>query len=228
GIRRRGQIGRGAEALSVLAAGKNIVAADVVLVVADATDAPTQQDLHVAGLAIEEGRPFAVLLNKWDLLTAGERPPEMADPDQLVTRVRGRLKFAPHAPILTLSALTGLHVSRVLPLVDAIHAQATRTLTTGRLNTWLRSAVTKHRAPAVRGKDLKFYYIAQKASNPPAFLLFTNQSHPPHFSYQRYLENSLRETFDLTLTPVILSYRERPRQKGGSKASRTTQAKRRV
>ncbi|HZI94557.1 MAG TPA: ribosome biogenesis GTPase Der [Patescibacteria group bacterium] len=207
GIRRKGKVTEAPESLSVMTARRNIEGADVVLFLMDATEGPTQQDLHVAGVAKEVGRPFIVLLNKWDLqsLTDG-------DPEALVRQVRERLKFAPFAPVLTISALTGMRIDRILPLVDEVHEQASRRLSTGRLNNWLRSAVAAHRPPAVGGRDLKFFYIAQKGSNPPAFVAFTNLAAPPHFSYQRYLENSLREQFGLSRTPVILQYRERPRR----------------
>ncbi len=227
GIRKRGRIERGAEALSVMSARKSIVQADVVLVVMDCTDAPTLQDLHVAGIAQQECRPFAVVLNKWDLRSErGENDPS---PQNQIGGIRERLKFAPYAPILSVSALRGLRVPKILPMIDQIHEQATRTLSTGKLNSWLRASVGAHQPPAIRsGKPFRFYYIAQKASNPPAFLAFTNSPQPPHFSYRRYLENSLREGFGLKLTPIILRYRERPRPQRGSRAPRRNTVKRRV
>jgi len=213
GLRRRGRIERGAEALSAMSARRSIERADVALVLMDATEAPTLQDLHVAGVARDAGRPLMVLLNKWDILESRRRDEgAIADPEELIARVRGRLRFAPHAPILTISALSGLRVGRILPTVDRIHAQATRKIPTGRLNNWLRRAVAAHRPPSVRGREVKLYYMAQRGLNPPAFVVFANMADPPHFSYRRYLENGLREAFELTLTPVIVEYRERPRR----------------
>jgi len=229
GMRRRGRVEDGAEALSVMSARRNIERSDIALLLMDATEAPTQQDLHVAGVARDAGRPFMVLLNKWDLIEARRHDEGLvADPEELIARVRGRLKFAPHAPILTISALTGLRVGRILPTVDRISLQAGRRLTTGRLNNWLRRAVSAHRPPAVKGRDLKLYYMAQRGSNPPAFVIFTNTADPPHFSYRRYLENGLRETFELSLTPVKIEYRERPRRTAPPKGSSKKPPKRRV
>jgi GTP-binding protein len=227
GIRRKGRVGAGAEALSVMSAQRSIIGADVVLVLMDCTESPTLQDLHVAGIAQQESRPFAVLLNKWDLLGTGQAE-ESGSGRSLIASVRQRLKFAPYAPILSISARTGLHVNRIFPLVQEIHAQAIRRLNTGKLNAWLRQAVAAHRPPAARGKDFKIYYVAQKASNPPAFVAFTNSSVPPHFSYQRYLENSIRARFGLDRTPVILRYRQRPRTGRPSRSSAGRSSKRTV
>ena len=113
--------------------------------------------------------------------------------------------------MLTISAQTGLRTERILPAVDEVHAQAGIRLSTGKLNTWLRRAITAHRPPAAGGREFKFFYAAQKGSNPPSFVLFTSSPNPPHFSYQRYLENTLREHFGLTRTPVGIEYRQRPR-----------------
>ncbi|HLF06376.1 MAG TPA: ribosome biogenesis GTPase Der [Thermoplasmata archaeon] len=213
GIRRSGRPSDKPEILSVMAARRSVERADVVLLLMDATEAPTLQDLHVAGIAHEASRPFMVLLNKWDLV--GERRPDRSpdvDPEGLIERVRGRLRFAPWAPVLAISALTKLRVNRILPAVEEIHAQATQRLGTGKLNAWLLKAVEAHRPPAIRGRDLRFFYVSQKGTNPPSLVIFTNNATPPHFSYQRYLENSIRERFGLTRTPVLIQYRERPRR----------------
>jgi len=210
GLRRRGHVAPGPEALSAMAARRSIERADVVLIVMDCTEAPTMQDLHVAGVAIEAGRPFIVVLNKWDLR------PATGSEDDLVATVKGRLRFAPWAPILTTSVPTGRSIARILPLVDAVHAEATRRLSTGRLNRWLNSAVAAHAPSTSKGKEFRLQYAAQTGTNPPAILIFTNQKSPPHFSYRRYLENSLRSAFDLGMTPVILKFRRKPRASGAS------------
>ena len=204
GLRRKGRVEVGPEGLSAMVARRHLERADVVLLVVDSLEGITQQDLHVAGLAIEKSRPLIVLLNKSDLVE-----PEQAS--ALLEQSATRLKFAPHAPVLTVSALTGRGIGRILPMVDEVHEQACRRMTTGRLNAWLRRAVESHRPPSVSGREVKYFYAAQAANNPPRIVLFGNIEGPPHFSYQRYLENSLREAFDLTRTPVLLQYRERPR-----------------
>jgi len=210
GLRRRGHIAAGPEALSAMAARRSIERADVVLIVMDCTEAPTMQDLHVAGVALDAGRPLIVVLNKWDLRDV------KSTEDDLVGTVKGRLRFAPWAPVLTTSATTGRNIARILPLVDAVHAEATRQISTGRLNRWLTRAVASHAPSAPRGKEFRLHYAAQTGTNPPALLIFTNQQSPPHFSYRRYLENSLRASFDLGMTPVILKFRRKPRSSGAS------------
>ncbi|HEY3175715.1 MAG TPA: ribosome biogenesis GTPase Der [Candidatus Polarisedimenticolia bacterium] len=219
GIRRSGRPSEKPEILSVMAARRSVEKADVVLLLMDAMEAPTLQDLHVAGIAHEASRPFMVLLNKWDLVA--ERPPDRSptvDPEGLIERVKGRLRFAPWAPVLAISARTALRVNRILPAVEEIYAQATSRLGTGKLNAWLERAVAAHRPPAIRGRELRFFYVSQKGTNPPSLVIFTNNASPPHFSYQRYLENSIRERFGLTRTPVLIQYRERPRRARSSAA----------
>ncbi|MGH9867708.1 MAG: ribosome biogenesis GTPase Der [Candidatus Polarisedimenticolia bacterium] len=205
GLRRRGRVLPGPEGLSAMTARRHMEAADVVLILVDATEGITQQDLHVAGVPVEAKRPLIVLLNKSDRVDA-------AGAGALKTTAEGRLRFAPHAPVLAISARTGDGVARILPLVDEVHAQACRRLTTGRLNAWLQRAVEAHRPPTLSGRDVKFYYAVQASTNPPQIVLFGNIDEPPHFSYSRYLENSLREAFGLSRTPILLKYRERPRQ----------------
>ncbi len=227
GIRRSGRVERGPEALSVMAARRSAAGADVVVVLMDATEAPTMQDLHVAGIARDECRPFAVLLNKWDLvaaMTGGHGP----DPGETPDRVRSRLRFAPFAPVLTVSALTGLRIEKVFPLIDQIHEQATRKISTGTLNAWLEDALTAHPPPSPGGHRLKLYYAAQKGVNPPAFVVFTSRTRQPHFSYSRYLENSMRQRFGLTHTPVILTYRQSPHRTGSSAVDGKKGRRRRV
>ncbi|MFQ5702178.1 MAG: ribosome biogenesis GTPase Der [Acidobacteriota bacterium] len=222
GLRRRGHVRRGPESLSVLSSRRRIQGADVVLIVMDCVETPTLQDLHVAGIAHDANRPFLVLLNKWDLIGRDRRGEELPE------RVRERLKFAPFVPILPISARTGLGIGRILPTVDQIHEQAMRRFSTGRLNAWLARAVARHAPSGVRGKEFKLYYTVQTGENPPAFLVFTNRSEPPHFSYRRYIENSLRESFDLSMTPVVVRYRKRPRLMRNPRGGAAKGKKRRV
>ena len=212
GLRRRGHIDPGMEGLAAMAARRSIESADVALLVMDATDAPTLQDLHVAGVAQKAGRPFLVALNKWDLIAT-----EDTTGSELVETVRGRMRFAPYAPITTVSARTGTRVEKLFAQLAAIREQSGRQISTGRLNHWLQRATAAHRPPARRGgKELKLSYAVQQGTHPPSFVIFTNAKEPPHFSYRRYLDNSLRERFGLDLTPVAVSYREKPRRARGS------------
>jgi len=221
GLRRKGRVLAGPEGLSAMTARRHMEAADVVLILVDATQGITQQDLHVAGVPVQAGRPLIVLLNKSDCVDAAEA-------GSLKSLAEGRLRFAPHAPVLAISARTGDGVDRILPLVDEVHAQASRRLTTGRLNAWLRRAIEAHRPPSLAGRDVKFYYAVQASTNPPHVVLFGNIGEPPHFSYCRYLENSLRDAFKLSRTPVVLKYRERPRQERTSSRSGRKRRKPRV
>lgn len=229
GIRRQGKVTERPESLSVMQARRNVESSDLSLMVMDLTEAPTQQDLHVAGIAIERHRPFIVILNKWDL-RKGELKLHrgIAQPEDVIESVRGRLKFAPWAPVLALSAITGEGLSRVLPMVARVYDQAHRRVTTGRLNQWLQKAVEAHRPGATRGHERRFYYAAQKGVNPPSFVFFTSPAGDPHFSYQRYLENSLRATFELDLTPVAIEYRQKPRRSKESRQSSKGQTRRPV
>ncbi len=216
GLRRRGHVDAGMEGLAAMAARRSIEAADVAVLLMDCTEAPTLQDLHVAGVAIKSGRPFLVALNKWDLIAEGK-----SQGDVLIEKVRSRLRFAPWAPIVTLSARTGERVERLFGLLTAIRDQSGLRITTGRLNNWLQRSVAAHRPPARRGgKEMKFSYAAQQGIHPPSFVIFTNSGDPPHFSYKRYLDNSLRSRFGLDLTPVVVIYREKPRRAGRSSTPR--------
>ncbi len=221
GLRRRGHVARGPESLSVMAARRSIASVDVVILVMDCTEAPTAQDLHVAGIAHDAGRPFVVAINKWD------REDKALEAEALIARVKARLRFAPYAPVVTVSALTGLRVDRLLPIVAEVHAQAMTRLATARLNRWLRDAVASHPPSGGAAGELKLHYAAQTSTNPPSILIFTNRTQRPHFSYTRYLENSLRTAFRLDRTPVILKFRKKPPgRRNPSPADRRTRRRR--
>jgi GTPase len=221
GLRRKGRVEPGPEGLSAMSARRHLEKADVALILVDATEGITQQDLHVAGVPIEATRPLIVLLNKIDQLDAEGVSRAMQDAAR-------RLRFAPYAPVLAISAQKGTGVGKLLPLVDEVHAQASRRLTTGRLNNWLRAAVEAHRPPDASGREVKLYYAVQAGSNPPRVVLFGNRGERPHFSYHRYLENSLREHFGLDRIPVVVQYRERSRPERNSRRSASRPRKSRV
>jgi GTPase len=214
GLRRRGRIEHGAEAMSAAAARRSVGDADVALVLVDASDGIVAQDLHVLGLVAggERGkvRPVVVLLNKSDLVARRE------DLDRRTEQVRERLKFAPYAPIIPVSALKRLHLDRIFTSLDAVYEESTRFLPTTDLNNWLHKATERHHAPPAGGKPLSFVFITQTATRPPAFTVLTSRSVPPHFSYARYLENSLRERFALRLTPIVMRFRGRRRAENGA------------
>jgi len=209
GMRRRGKIERGAEALSVGAARRALGDSDVTLVLLDASSGLVAQDLHVLGLVAggERGRvrPAVVLLNKADLL------PNREAILKRVADVKERLKFAPFAPVVPISALKRLHLDRIFAAIDMVYRESIRFLPTGELNDWLHAATASHRPPLAQGKPLTFVFVTQTSIQPPAFTILTNRPLQPHFSYARYLENSLRARFKLASTPIILRFRGRRR-----------------
>ncbi|MBI3450483.1 MAG: ribosome biogenesis GTPase Der [Acidobacteria bacterium] len=209
GLRQRGKVEHGSEALSVAAARRAVGRSDVTLVLVDATTGIVAQDLHVLGMVAggERGRvrPLVVLLNKIDLLKG------KAEVDQRAEQVRERLKFAPFAPIIPISALRRLHLDRILQAAAEVHEEGSRFVATTALNNWLHEATEAHRPPVTKGKPLTFVFVTQTAARPPQFAILTNRPVPPHFSYARYLENSLRKKFAFRVTPIVVTFRGRER-----------------
>jgi GTP-binding protein len=189
GIRRKGKTDRGPEVLSVVMARRHLERADLCLVLVEAADGITRQDAHVGGYAWEAGRAVALVINKWDLVSD-----RSSARDRIEDQVVRHLKFMQHAPSIYLSAKTGLGVMRVA---------------TSDLNRILHQAWNR-RPPAAPGRKLpKLYYCSQAGSAPPRFVLFTNLSRDPHFSYIRYLENILRKTLGLEGVPIRVMIRGR-------------------
>ncbi|HYT08432.1 MAG TPA: ribosome biogenesis GTPase Der [Rugosimonospora sp.] len=238
GIRRKGKTELIAEKLSVIMARKHLERADLALLVADAAIGVTAGDATIAGYAQQSGRSVIVVMNKWDLALEkaqeaaqeaqkqrGKPPQEertrnakqfSADPKQLAADyeilVRERLKFLPYAPIIFVSALTGEHVEKLYGLIDRVAEARKRRISTAELNRWLASVdLARGTSPAAR--RVKIYYMTQSAVSPPTFILFTNQRQRLHFSYERFLENRLREHFDFFGSPIrfIQRFRERAR-----------------
>ena len=209
GMRKPGRVKRGAEHLSVGAARRSVRGADVTLVLIDATEGLVAQDLHVLGLvAGGEGewlRPAVILLNKIDLLAGRDAVVRR------VSEVRERVKFARFAPIVPVSAVKRLHLDRVFAAIDAVREESSRLLRTGDLNDWLRETTAKHAVPMEGGRRVSLVFVSQTASRPATFTILTNRAGRPHFSYTRYIENSLRERFGLRLTPILIRFRARKR-----------------
>ena len=215
GIRRKGKVTRKLEKFSVLKALRSLDRCDVALIVIDAAEGVTDQDISVAGYAYERGCGCILLLNKWDLV----------DKDQHSVRhfsaeLRAAAKFLAFAPVLTLSALTGQRVQRIFKLVDTVHGQYTTRVNTGRLNRILEQALTDNEPSLHRGRRIKFYYATQTATRPPTFIMFVNYPEAVHFSYQRYLTNRLREGTGLHDTPIRLVLRPRSGRKAPAARSK--------
>ena len=206
GIRRRGHIERGVEKFSVARAMQAIERADVAVLVVDATEYLTAQDLHVAGFVQQAYKGLALVINKWDL--AQEDEIDRAEVEQLV---RARLRFFPSMPIIFTSALRGRGVRAVLDAVARIQMERMTRITTAQLNRALLDALAAHPPPSSGRRRLQIYYATQAEVNPPTFVFFCNDPTLIHFSYRRYLENALRKRFGFEGTSIRLVFRGRSR-----------------
>jgi GTP-binding protein len=207
GIRRRGKVAGGpaAERYSTMRALTALARADVAVLVIDAVEGLTSQDAHVAGYAVEEGKGLVLAVNKWDLVA------EKTDRtfDQYVEWIRHEVPFIEFAPVVSISAKTGQRVGRMLELAVDIWAERRRRIPTGELNRLVSAATDRTPPPMVRGKRPRIFYATQVAIAPPTFVFFASDASAVHFSYRRYLENRLRETFGFDGTPIRLVFRDR-------------------
>lgn len=206
GMRRRGHIERGVEKFSVARAMQAIERADVAVLVVDATEYLTAQDLHVAGFVQQAHKGLALVINKWDLAQEDE-----LDRQEVERLIRARLKFFPSMPILFTSALRGRGVRAVLDAVARIQMERMTRVTTGQLNRALLDALASHPPPSSGRRRLQIYYATQPEVNPPTFVFFCNDPALVHFSYRRYLENVLRRRFGFDGTAIRLIFRGRSR-----------------
>ena len=204
GIRRRGRIDRGIEQYSVLRSMRAIDRADVVLLVIDATEGFTAQDLHIAGYVAEQKKGIVVVVNKWDLVEK-----DSSTMDEFREEARRQLDFMPYAPLVFVSAKFGQRVHQVLDTALAVVSERHKRVPTAALNKMLKEAVAAHPPPSKPGKWLKFYYATQADISPPTFIIFVNDPTQIHFTYRRFLENQLRDAFGFTGTAIRLSFRGR-------------------
>lgn len=204
GIRRRGRIEPGVEKYSVLRSLRAIERSDVVLLLIDAASGLTAQDAHIAGFILDAWKSVVVLVNKWDAI-----PKDSRTLDEFSLQVRQALNFMDYVPLLFISALTGLRVDRVLPTALRVQEERLVRLSTSQINRILQSAQDQHAAPTKAGRQLKIYYGTQVRSDPPTLLIYVNDSKLVHFSYQRFLENRVREAYSFIGTPVRLVFRSR-------------------
>ena len=211
GISRRGKVASGpaAEKYSTMRALKAISRADVAVLVLDAADGLTAQDAHVAGYVIEEGRGLIIAVNKWDIVEDKTHKTF----DDLVIELRRELAFIDYAPIVSISALTGQRVQKVLELAVDAWGERRRRISTGELNRLVAAAIERTPPAVVHGKRPKIRYATQVGVAPPTFVFFTTDPASVHFSYRRYLENRLRDAYDFTGTPIRLVFREQVREK---------------
>ena len=213
GIRRKGKTHLMAEKMSVVMARKHLEEADVALVVIDAVEGVSALDANIAGYAHESGRSVVVVVNKWDMVTTARgddtKPP--ADSRVYEEQVRRVLKFLDYAPVIFVSALNGKNVKRVFETVERVARERWRRITTGEMNRFLKS-VDFERASVPMKNRIKIYYMIQAAVAPPTFILFTDKDVKLHFSYQRFLENQIREAFAFEGTPIWIKNHPRKRR----------------
>lgn len=206
GIRRKGRVSQKLEKYSVLQALKALDRADIALMVLDAREGITDQDLTVAGYAAERGRAVVLVLNKWDLV-----PKDHTTAGMYIKNLREAFKFLPEVPIHLVSALTGLRVSKIMADVEKVRDEYNRKIPTAALNRVLDDAQKSHQPPVYQGKRLRFFYMTQTGTRPPSFILFVNKAEGVHFSYRRYLTNCLRQAFGFAGCPIRLHFEDRER-----------------
>ena len=205
GIRRRGRLGVGIERYSVIRALRAIDRADIALLVLDATELVTAQDMHIAGYIQQATKGIVLIVNKWDLV-AGKTTTEYN------RYIRSQLKFMAYAPVLYISAKFGQGVDKIMPQVRRVYQERLKRLSTAVVNSVVQQAVVAHNRPRTGGKQLKVLYATQAEVNPPTFVFFVNDAKLIHFSYQRYLENKLRHSFGFVGTPFRLVFKTKGEQ----------------
>lgn len=204
GIRRQSKIEDRVEKFSVLRAKLAVERADVCLIMVDAAQGVTEQDEKIAGIAHEAGKASILVLNKWDLVEK-----DNSTSKKFTEEIRCAFSYMPYAPILFASAKTGQRVEKLFDMINQVQQESHKRITTGMLNDVLNDAMTRVQPPTDKGKRLKIYYMTQVAVAPPSFVIFCNDASLFHFSYQRFIENQLREVFGFSGTPIRLTIRQR-------------------
>ena len=204
GMRKKAKVDEAIERYSVFRAQMAIERSDVCLILIDATEGVTEQDTKVAGLAHEAGKACIIVVNKWDLVEKDGKTM-----DRMREEIRRDLAYMTYAPILFISAVTGQRVDRLFELIQYVNNQASTRITTGMLNSVLADAQTRVQPPTDKGRRLKIYYMTQVGIKPPHFVIFCNDARLFHFSYQRYIENCIRNTFGLEGTPIKITIRQK-------------------
>jgi GTP-binding protein len=221
GIRRKGKTHLMAEKLSVVMARKHLEAADIALLVIDATEGVSQLDASIAGYAHESGRSIIIVVNKWDLVISGKQKPSRptkaermreskrpGDRDAYEQRLRYELKFLNYAPIVFISAQSGKGTEKIFPLLEEVATERRKRVTTSQMNSFLERVDFDRASVPVRQR-VKILYMTQASVAPPTFVLFTNRSVKLHFAFQRFLENQIREAFGFVGTPIWIKNRAR-------------------
>ncbi len=204
GLRRKSRVNDDIEKYSIIRARMAVERANVCVIMIDATEGFTEQDSKVAGIAMEQGKACIIAVNKWDAVEKdGNTMKEFRE------KLAVDFSFISYAPIMFISAKTGQRIDRLYEMIVFVHSQNSMRISTGKLNEVLASATARVQPPSDKGKRLKIFYMTQASTRPPTFVFFVNRADLFHFSYQRYLENQLREIFGLDGTPVRFIIRER-------------------
>ncbi len=203
GMRKRGKVWESVEKYSLLRSMKAIDRSDICLLVLDAHDGIKEHDKHIAGYALEKGKGLIIVVNKWDIKNDDDTIKNFTD------LVRAEFKFVPFAPIVFVSAKTKSRIHTVMPEVIRVSKNISTEIKTSILNNVIQDAYDLNIPPSYKGNRLKIYFVSQTGTCPPKFTLRVNNKNLVHFSYERYLENKLRENFDLIGTPIILQFKNR-------------------
>lgn len=204
GIRRKKKISVRLEKYSVVEALKSIDRCDVAVFLLDPFEKVTDQDARIGGFIHEKGKACVIAVNKWDQVKK-----DNTTVNNYTRKIREDLKYLSYAPIVFISALTGMRVRKTLDLIDLVAMEHQKRVTTGRLNTFLRQAVQKFPPPVHKHRRGKIYFVTQASTKPPTFVVFVNNPGAIHFSYERYLINQIREQFGFEGTPIKIYFRPR-------------------
>ncbi len=204
GMRRKSRIKENIEKYSIIRAVAAVERSDVCIMMINAEDGITDQDKKVAGIAHEAGKAVIIAVNKWDKIEKDNHTM-----NKFMKDIDAEFKYLSYAPRIFISAVTGQRVSKLFELIIMVHENNTRRISTGMLNDVLIEAMAMNQPPAEKGRPLKIYYITQVSVQPPTFVLFVNDTELLHFSYQRYIENQLREAFGFAGTPIHFIARNR-------------------
>lgn len=204
GLRRKSKVNDAIEKFSIIRARMAVERANVCVIMIDAVEGFTEQDSKVAGIALEQGKACIIAVNKWDAVEK-----DGSTMNEYRKKLENDFSFMSYAPIMFFSAKTGQRIERLYEMISFVHSQNSMRISTGKLNEVLAGATARVQPPTDKGKRLKIYYMTQASTRPPTFVFFVNNSELFHFSYQRYLENQIREVFGLDGTPVRFIIRER-------------------
>ena len=204
GLRRKSKIKENIERYSIIRTVAAIERSDVVILMIDATEGVSEQDAKIAGIAHDRGRGLIIAVNKWDAIEKDNHTVK-----EYTKKVRDILSFVPYAEIIFISALTGQRTKKIFDMLETVIENHAMRIQTGALNEILMEAVALQQPPSDKGKRLKLFYMTQVSTKPPTFVLFVNKKELMHFSYQRYIENRIRDTFGFMGTPIRIFIRER-------------------